>query len=116
MNLVLGADNEFPIEVIRTNRIKTASIKVNEGQVQVIVPKRLSQKKIEELLLRKTSWIREKLRIQSQITPVKPKEYVSGECFSYLGKNYRLKLLQGDSGGRKTQRRETGIARSIFAC
>lgn len=101
MNLALGAQSELSIEVIRTNRRKTASIEVNAGQVRVIVPRQLSQKKIEELLLKKAKWIREKLRIQSLITPVKPKEFVSGESFSYLGKNYRLKLLRGDSGGVK---------------
>ena len=90
----MNVSSEFPIEVIRSNRTKTASIKVAEGQVQVIVPKRLSQIRVDELIRKKSPWIREKLRIQSEIVPVKPKEYVSGECFTYLGKNYRLKLSE----------------------
>ena len=33
--------------------------------------------------------------------PLKPKEFISGEVFQYLGKNYSLKLPLGVSGGGK---------------
>jgi len=90
---------DYPVEVIRTNRrVKTASIKIVDQQVQVIVPEDFSQDKVNTLLQKKASWIREKLLIQSEIIPVQPKEYVSGESFAYLGKNYRLKLVQSASG------------------
>lgn len=82
------------VEVVRTNRKKTASIKVEDGKIQVFIPKRYPDKKLQELIDNKTPWIREKLRIQSEVPPTKPKEYVSGESFTYLGRNYRLKLTQ----------------------
>ena len=88
---------EFPIEVIRTNRKKSASVQVVDCQVQVIIPQGLSDVRIEQIIREKTSWIRDKLRKQSLMRPKKPKEYVSGEAFAYLGKNYRLKLAQGSS-------------------
>ena len=88
---------EFPIEVIRTNRKKSASVQVVDCQVQVIIPQGLSDTRIEQIVREKTSWIRDKLRKQSLMKPKKPKEYVSGEAFAYLGKNYRLKLSQGSS-------------------
>lgn len=100
MNLHIG-QREVPITVIRTGRRKTATIKIVEGDVHVIVPQHLSQKRIEELIRKKTPWIQQKLHLQASIKPVKPKEYVSGEAFSYLGKNYRLKLIEGDSEGVK---------------
>lgn len=96
MNLMI--DGNLPIEVVRTNRRKTASIKIVEGQIQVVVPQSLSRKGIQEVIRKNTSWIRKKLLFQSQNPPVKPKEYVSGESFSYLGRNYRLKLTENDSG------------------
>ena len=40
-------NTKFEVEIKRTNRQKTASLKVNEGHVQVIVPKLLSDKEIE---------------------------------------------------------------------
>lgn len=100
MNLAVG-QTEVPIKVIRTDRRKTATIKIVEGDVHVIVPQSLSQKRIEALIKQKTKWIRQKLNLQASIQPVRPKEYVSGEAFSYLGKNYRLKLSQGASGSVK---------------
>ena len=93
MNLTF--DKDLSIEVVRTKRRKTASIKVVDGAVQAIVPERLSDGRIEALIQKRTSWIRKKLREQSQIVTPKPKEYVSGESFTYLGRNYRLKVLTG---------------------
>jgi len=100
VNLAIG-NSKVPIKVIRTDRRKTATIKIVEGDVHVIVPQRLSQKRIEELIKQKSDWIRQKLHLQASIQPVKPKEYISGEAFSYLGKNYRLKLSEGDTEGVK---------------
>jgi len=68
---------------------------VIDGSVQAIVPDQLSDGRIEELIQKRTPWIRKKLREQSQIVTPKPKEYVSGESFTYLGRNYRLKVSRG---------------------
>ena len=91
MNLLM--DDNTPIDVIRTNRRKTASIKVINGRVQVIVPENLSEIRIQQIVHNRKPWIREKLNLQSEQSIPKPKEYISGESFSYLGKNYRLKVL-----------------------
>ena len=85
----------FVAEIIRTNRSKTASVRVQEGKVSVVVPKSLADSQIERLVTKKTRWIKEKLLLHRQSVPVKPKEYVSGECFTYLGRNYRLKVRKG---------------------
>ena len=93
--------NGFIAEVIRTNRRKTAAIKVHEGKVSVVVPKNLPESRIEELVARKTKWIHGKICLHKQTVPSRPKEYVSGESFTYLGKNYRLKVVVGDAKGVK---------------
>ena len=85
----------FQAEVIRTNRRKTASVKVVEGRVAVVVPRFTTKARVEELVAKKTRWIREKLLLQREHRPPKPKEYVSGECFTYLGRKYRLKVETG---------------------
>ena len=63
----------------------------------MVVPKSTSKDKVEALVNRKTRWIREKLLLQQEHPPPKLKEYVSGECFTYLGRNYRLKVEPGQS-------------------
>lgn len=95
----MDLDVAFPLDIVRTDRKKSASIEIVGETVKVIVPKYLSDKRIEDLILKRTSWINQKLKIQSEIVLPKPKEYVSGECFTYLGKNYRLKIVSDSSGG-----------------
>lgn len=85
----------FVVKVIRTGRRKTASVKVEEGKVCMAVPESLSGSQIEALLARKSRWIKEKLRLQQDAGPVKPKQYISGERFTYLGRNYQLHVAAG---------------------
>jgi len=85
----------FIAEVSRTNRIKSATIKVEEGTVKVVVPKALAQEKIAKLLTSKNSWIKEKIALHRQMQAASAKQYISGESFSYLGRNYRLKVNIG---------------------
>ena len=89
---------DFPVEIIRTERSKSASIEIEDDTVKVTVPKNLSDQRIEELIKNRTVWIRQKLKIQTETIRPKDKEYVNGETFSYLGRNYRLKCLSGGSG------------------
>ena len=86
---------DFQVEVLRTKRKKSASIQLNEDLVRVLVPKSLSDKRIRDLILKRSSWIQTKLKEQSKRVSITPREYVSGECFPYLGKNYRLKIVNG---------------------
>ena len=92
---------DFPIEIIRTERSKSASIEIEDDTVKVTVPKNLSDQRIEELIKNRTVWIRQKLKIQTETIRLKDKEYVNGETFSYLGRNYRLKCLSEGSGEAK---------------
>lgn len=85
----------FIAEVIRTNRRKTADVRVEEGAVTVIVPQNTQPEKIDQILAEKRQWIREKILLHLEASPINVKEYVSGEAFSYLGRNYRLKVEQG---------------------
>lgn len=93
MNLTF--DKDLSIEVVRTKRRKTATIKVIDGVIQAIVPDQLSDGRVKALIQKRTPWIRMKLREQAQAVTSKPKEYVSGESFTYLGQNYRLKVSRG---------------------
>lgn len=90
---------DFDYQVIKGSRRKTASISVKpDCTVRVLVPSTLSDQKILALIERKSRWIRTKIdqfkEIQQKNTQ---KEYVSGECFTYLGRNYRLKIVTGHS-------------------
>jgi len=93
MNVIQG--NGFVAEIVRSSRRKTAAIKIKKGKVFVIVPECLTMAAIESLVDKKHRWIKEKLAIQNEIIDIKPKEFISGESFSYLGKNHPLKIESG---------------------
>ena len=87
---------DFPVEIVRTNRKRSASIHLEGEVITVTVPKSLSDSRIHHLIVKRIPWIRNKLKEVSERPVSKPKEYVSGETFPYLGRNYRLKVIKGD--------------------
>ncbi|MBT7912810.1 M48 family metallopeptidase [Candidatus Bathyarchaeota archaeon] len=86
--------------VIRREGRKTASVTVSpDNSVSIIVPAELDDEAIEAVIRRKSSWIYRKIAFNKEVrTPHKPKEYVSGEAFQYIGRNYRLRVLSGETG------------------
>jgi predicted metal-dependent hydrolase len=88
-------DFDFPVELVRTGRTKSASIQLDGEVIKVTVPKTLSDLRIQELIDSKSVWIKQKIKLQGESAPIKPKEYVNGEVFPYLGRNYRLKRVSG---------------------
>jgi hypothetical protein len=86
---------DFDYQIIRRPRRKTASISVKpDCSVRVLVPSTLSEKKVVDLVERKSKWIQGKIDHFQEIQGNhKQKEYISGESFTYLGRNYRLKIF-----------------------
>lgn len=86
----------FEYHVIKRPRRKTVSISVQpDCSVRLLVPANLPDKKIRELVKQKSNWIESKIAYFKEIQKHhREKEYISGECFTYLGRNYRLKIDQ----------------------
>ena len=95
--------NEYPfkVELVRANRKKSASITIQDDIVVVRVPKELSEYRIKKLIKDKTPWIRVKLKECEPKFSIPSKEYVSGETISYLGRNYKLKIIEGNKSSIK---------------
>jgi len=85
----------FIAEVIRTRRVKSVDVRVVEGAVSIVVPKDLDCERIKRILAERRLWVTNKLALHRDALPVSVKNYVSGESFSYLGRNYRLKVNAG---------------------
>ncbi|MBF2754684.1 MAG: M48 family metallopeptidase [Gammaproteobacteria bacterium AqS3] len=92
---------DFPLEVIRTNRKRSVAIQILGDTVRVRAPKTLSERRIHSIIAKRTAWIKRKLREQAERPALKPKEYVSGEAFQYLGRNYRLKVVKTPKASTK---------------
>jgi len=78
-------------------RRKNLSIAVHPSRkVEVLAPVNLTPEEIQGALKRKAGWVKERLdwfEQMSQLTVAR--EYVSGETFLYLGRQYRLKIVYG---------------------
>ena len=99
-HFLLGRGQLSLLKVIKTERKRTASISVKDSAVLVTVPQTLSIEKVHEIVTKKRRWIQDKLNYYKQTQNLsKTKEYVSGEGFTYLGRNYRLKVLTGKLNG-----------------
>lgn len=76
--------------------VKNVNLKVKpDGEVILIAPFDMSSKEIEYIIDKRDCWIRNQLELFSKNREPK-RELVSGENFIYLGKNYRLKVIEAD--------------------
>lgn len=74
---------------------KTTSIYIErDGSVSVLAPKPFDIPRIERLIEKKRSWIYRGLAEWEDLNRTRVhREYVNGEAFLYLGRNYRLQLV-----------------------
>jgi predicted metal-dependent hydrolase len=82
--------------IVKNN--KNITIRVNQyGNVLVSAPEKLPEDMVIDYVQSKASWIYRNLEeFKKKQSVAVPKEYVSGESFHLLGKQYRLKVIQWD--------------------
>lgn len=83
-------------EVRRSAARKTISIAVDAGGVLVSAPAATAPARLEEVVRQRAAWIVGKMALlaQLQVSAEPAREFVSGESVRYLGRQYRLKVLQ----------------------
>ena len=86
------------VEVVRSRR-RTAALHIVGHHLQVRVPQQVSDDRIIEILQTKRSWISKKVVQLKEVHFPKPKEFISGETFLFLGQNYRLQVQEGHQVG-----------------
>jgi len=93
------AVNDLVFEVRESPQRRTLEIIVDrDGSLVLAAPPGLSQADLEAFVREHLLWVYTRLEEKAaQAQPQTPKEYVSGEGFYYLGRSYRLKVVQGES-------------------
>lgn len=88
----------IPDRIIKTRR-KTISLQITEyAELIVRAPYRVKEKEIEEVIRKHNDWIRKKKQeMLSKDPKFARKQFVNGEGFLYLGKNYKLRIVDGGS-------------------
>jgi predicted metal-dependent hydrolase len=113
---------DLRFEVRRSALRKTFGLTVDRaGELVAHVPAETSAQELSAWISKKLLWVRRKLALKEEAAPkVRAPEYVSGEAYCYLGRRYRLKIvdqqerpLQFD-GSRFTLRRGGEPAEAHF--
>lgn len=88
----------YPYQIIRRPRRKTLAISISpDCSVRILAPARLHEHEIAELVRQKSGWIEEKITLLNERQKqLRCKQYISGEVFRYLGKNYPLHILNNN--------------------
>lgn len=86
----------FAIE--RTTRRKTVAVSVGYDGVRVLAPSDMDDASILDIVRKKASWLLRKQAGYRELggAPVE-REFVSGETFHYLGRQYRLKVVPSEN-------------------
>jgi len=91
------------IIIIKKN-VKHIILKVKpNGEVILTAPKIITNEHIDYILKKRAKWIEKKQEFFASFQ-VNTKEYVSGEDFKYLGRSYRLKVIESKKECVKLQR------------
>ena len=85
------------IEIYK-KKVKNVTLKVKrDGSIHLTVPEAATDDYIERVIANKQDWIESQLKhFNENYEKPKEKEMVSGESFKYLGKSYRLKIVESN--------------------
>ena len=82
-------------QIVRTRRKTFALIVQRDGSLLVRAPLRATEQQIQELVQKKEKWIKGKQEVARQYYhKTLPREYVNGAGFTYLGKSYKLAVVE----------------------
>ena len=94
------------LENIRITKkdVKNITLKVKpSGEVILTAPKSASEEHLKYVVKKRAKWIEKKKEFFASFNVIE-KEYVSGEDFKYLGRSYRLKVIESKKENVKLQR------------
>lgn len=91
---------------IHKKQVKNVTLKVKrDGTVHLTVPEAATDDYIERIILNREEWILRQLKhFEENYDKPQSKEMASGESFKYLGKNYRLKVIESSNEGVRLYR------------
>ncbi|MEX1034151.1 MAG: SprT family zinc-dependent metalloprotease [Cellvibrionaceae bacterium] len=90
----------FDVIVKRSPRRRTIEIIIRQGEVQLMLPRFVSDQEGMHFLQQKQPWVLQTLEKQRAHTQeIVAKRYTEGELFDYLGQSYPLRIYTARRGG-----------------
>lgn len=92
-------NSEIEYTIKRSRKRTTAEVAIDaRNGVVVTCPPDLPDEEIHNVVVKKAPWILQKMKHVGEVVAEPPKrEYVSGETYYYLGRGYRLKVIEDSS-------------------
>ncbi len=86
---------DLTFDVVRSARRKKVEISIErDGSLVLRAPEAADDARLLRFATRKRGWVYEKLARRALLAPIVPRrEFVTGESFRYLGRSYRLLLV-----------------------
>lgn len=81
-------------KIIRSKRKTIALVITQDAALIVRAPLFTPREYIENLVRKKSAWIKQKIRDVKKRPDLVEKEFVNGEGFLYLGKTYKLQIIE----------------------
>lgn len=99
MDSITFGQTRIKYKIKRGKRTKTVALLIQPNtSVIVLTPRLLSKETIRQIVIRRAGWIiRQTEKIKRLRAACPSKEFVSGESFPYLGRQYRLKVTRTNS-------------------
>jgi predicted metal-dependent hydrolase len=111
--------NDLSFELRRSSRRQTLEITVDRGgELTLSAPEGISDEALRAFVGRKRMWVYRQLARRDALAPKVPeKAFVDGEGFLYLGRSYRLRLLDDSQTDRavKLEKGRLLMPRSLAA-
>jgi predicted metal-dependent hydrolase len=82
----------------RTDRCKTASLQIVNGEMTVVVPRRFTDQQVERLVNSRQKRVQLTIETQMKVKRKSQCEFVSGGGLKYLGRTYRLRVNRRGEG------------------
>lgn len=94
LNRILDVSGIY-IQVVRKN-VKNINFVISkpDGRVRVSVPKNITDEELNLVLSSKLGWMRKKIQIIKNLPTLPKKKYVSGEEHYFIGKPYKLEVIE----------------------
>jgi len=95
-DIIQFGNTKIDYSIIYSDRRKNATLSVYPMKlVEISVPEGLERSEIQQLVRKKARWVIKQLSFFDQIDQIdSTKEYVNGETFLYLGRQYRLNVIK----------------------
>lgn len=82
----------IPFLIRRSDRRATVALAIDGGKLVVTAPTQATVARLNALVRGKALWVKQHLRRAQQDSTPPAREFVSGETFRYLGRQYRLRV------------------------